>query len=100
VSSDPHSFCRTCASPLVQASQWEQGEGSCWHVQLRCPECGSERAAQLDQTRARYLALAIEGGFAAILEALEELQTLDDAAGRELDFVGRLQAERAESFGQ
>ena len=74
MSTAPQIFCRSCASPLVQASDWKQDERSSWHVRLWCPECAFERQVVLDKSQASYLSLAIEDGFAQVLEALEELQ--------------------------
>ena len=74
MSTTPQIFCRSCASPLVQASDWEQDERSSWHVRLWCPECGFERRVVLEKAQASYLSLAVEHGFAQVLESLEELQ--------------------------
>jgi hypothetical protein len=74
VSTAPKIFCRSCASPLVQASGWEQDERSSWHVRLWCPECGFDSHVVLDKAQAGHLSLAIEAGFAQVLEALEESQ--------------------------
>jgi len=87
----PKIFCRACASPLVQATDWAQDEEARWAVRLWCPECGSERSALLDKSEAGFLSLAIEAGFAALLEALEQFQELESAA--ELDLVTRIRSE-------
>ena len=42
----PNLFCRSCASPLVQATGWEQEEESLWGVRLWCPECGLKKRRQ------------------------------------------------------
>jgi RNase P subunit RPR2 len=83
VSTAPQIFCRSCASPLVQASNWEQDERSSWHVRLWCPECGFERRVVLDKAQAGYLSAAIEAGFALLLEALEEFQRFQVRAGKD-----------------
>jgi len=92
----PQMFCRSCASPLVQATEWEQDEESNWSVRLWCPECGFERHALLDRGQAGFLSLAIEAGFAGVLEALEELHGLE--APRELDLVTRIRTEQAQQL--
>jgi len=77
----------------VQATEWEQDEEARWSVRLWCPECGFERNALLDKSQAGYLSLAIETGFAVVLEALDELHELESAA--ELDLVTRIRSEQA-----
>lgn len=72
----PNVFCQACASPLVQALDWEQESASCWHVRLWCPECGYERAVTLDRPHLFCLSLAIEEGFAWVLEALSEFDAV------------------------
>jgi hypothetical protein len=32
-------LCPSCESDLVQPVQWFEQIGSCWRVDLRCPEC-------------------------------------------------------------
>ena len=71
----PAIFCRSCASPLVQALDWEEEE-PLWSLRLWCPECGFEQAAMLDRSQLFYLALAVEEGFGRILDALDELDRL------------------------
>ncbi len=95
----PQIFCRSCASPLVQATDWEQDPDSRWFVRLWCPECEFERTALLDSEQAGYLSSAIESGFAVLLEALEELQTLDESGHRKFDLVGRIRSERTDPSG-
>jgi ribosomal protein S27E len=73
-------FCRRCSSPLVQASGWTKAEGSNWRVQLWCPECWHERKVILDRAQASYLSLAVEEGFACLLETfgdIDEMPTTD-----------------------
>ena len=72
----PMIFCRSCASPLVQALDWEQEDESSWSVRLWCPDCGFEQAAVLDRPQLIYLSLAVEGGFGWMLDALAELDSL------------------------
>jgi hypothetical protein len=92
----PQILCRACASPLIQASGWEQDENSSWHVQLWCPECGDERTVLLNRSQAGLLSLTIEAGFAALLEALEEMETLNAGRNKRFDLVGRIRDERLE----
>lgn len=89
----PNIFCRSCASPLVQADSWEQEEDLSWGVRLWCPECGFEQAAVLDKPQLLYLSMAVEEGFAWILEALAQLNSLTVTRG-ELDLVERAQTDR------
>jgi len=42
-SGDLH-VCRSCASPLVYPTSWEEVDGHRWRLTLRCPNC--ERAAE------------------------------------------------------
>jgi len=80
----PQIFCRLCTSPLVQASDWSREDESRWMVHLWCPECGLERTALLDQPQVAYLSLAIEEGFARMLEGLagsDALSPADAASG-------------------
>ena len=83
MSTAPQIFCRSCTSPLVQASDWEQDERSSWHVRLWCPECGFDSHVVLDKAQASYLSLAIEAGFAQMLEALEESQRFQVRAAKD-----------------
>jgi hypothetical protein len=69
-------FCRYCASPLVQASGWTKEDERHWNVRLWCPECWQEQRVVLDRAQAAYLSLAIEEGFARVLEAFEGLDTI------------------------
>jgi hypothetical protein len=95
----PNVFCRSCHSPLVQAIEWEQEDGSSWSVKLWCPECGFEQAATLDRPQLLYLSLSIEEGFVWVLEALSELDGISAGPGS-LDFVHRAQTERIQSAGR
>jgi hypothetical protein len=97
----PRIFCRSCASPLVQATDWEQEDETQWSLRLWCPDCGFEQIAVLDRPQVIYLTLAIEEGFACVLEALAELETLaePDLTGpgtAELDLIRRARSERIE----
>lgn len=69
-------FCRACASPLLQAVEWEEHSQDTWRVKLWCPECGFEQEAILDRPQLIYLSLAIECGFTWMFEALAELDVL------------------------
>jgi hypothetical protein len=69
-------FCRFCSSPLVQASGWTKQDESHWQVRLWCPECWRERTMVLDRAQASYLSLAVEEGFASVLEAFEGLDAI------------------------
>jgi hypothetical protein len=68
-------YCRSCSSPLVQASGWTKQEAH-WTVRLWCPECWHDQTIDLDQAQASYLSLAVEEGFALVLEALEGLDAI------------------------
>jgi hypothetical protein len=94
----PHIFCRACSSPLVQASDWRPEEETLWYVRLWCPECGFEQAAVLDRPQSTYLSLAIEEGFAQMLEALAQMRTAAPASV-EIDLVTMAQTERIEPAG-
>jgi ribosomal protein S27E len=69
-------FCRSCGSPLVQASGWTQAEEAQWKVRLWCPECWHEQSALLNKAQASYLSLAVEEGFACVLQAFEALDAI------------------------
>lgn len=69
-------FCRSCSSPLVQASGWVMEDKSHWKVRLWCPECWHDQTLLLDQAQSAYLSLAVEEGFACLLEAFEGLEAL------------------------
>ncbi len=77
----------------MQASDWSQEDATNWHVRIWCPECGFEREAVLDRSEVAYLSLAIEGGFAYVLEALAELQDMPESSGDPIDLVMRLRSE-------
>jgi hypothetical protein len=94
----PNIFCRSCASPLVQATDWEREEDSLWGVRLWCPECGFEQAAVLDQPQLVYLSLAVEEGFARVLDALAQFNAETQPA-QNLDLVKRAQTDRIEPAG-
>jgi hypothetical protein len=66
-------YCRSCSSPLLQASGWTKEDDSHWQVRLWCPECWRDQMAILDRAQAAYLSLAVEEGFASLLESLEGL---------------------------
>ena len=68
----PQILCKSCASPLVQASDWTRVDKAHWRVRLWCPECGHDLTAVLDQAQVSYLSFTIEEGFAVMLEALAE----------------------------
>jgi hypothetical protein len=63
-------------SPLVQASGWTKDDESHWKVRLWCPECWREQIVVLDGAQAAYLSLAVEEGFACVLEAFEGLDAI------------------------
>jgi ribosomal protein S27E len=69
-------YCRSCSSPLVQASGWAKTSETHWQVRLWCPECWHEQTVVLDRAQAAYLSLAVEEGFACVLEAFEGLDTI------------------------
>jgi hypothetical protein len=66
-------YCRSCSSPLVQAANWTKHDDTHWSVRLWCPECWHEHTALLDKAQAACLSLAVEDGFATVLETLEKL---------------------------
>lgn len=89
----PQIFCKECASPLVQALDWQQDDEKNWQVRLWCPDCGFEQQAILGPSDTGYLSMAIESGFAYMLEALAELQDgADDDT--ELELIPRVLTER------
>ena len=69
-------YCRSCSSPLVQASGWTKQDESHWRVRLWCPECWHDQTAVLDLAQASHLSLAVEEGFALVLEAIEGLDAI------------------------
>ena len=95
----PMVFCRSCASPLIQALDWEEEEESLWSIRLWCPECGFEQAATLDRSQLFYLALAIEEGFGRMLDALDELNRLSSLP-EEPDLVDRAMTDRMDYSGR
>ncbi|MBN1320984.1 MAG: zinc ribbon domain-containing protein [Thermoleophilia bacterium] len=95
----PTVFCRSCASPLVQALDWDEEEESLWGVRLWCPECGFEQAAILDRSQLFYLALAIEEGFGRMLDALDELSRMSSLP-EEPDLVDRAKTDRMDCSGR
>jgi hypothetical protein len=66
-------YCRSCSSPLVQASSWTKQDETHWRVRLWCPECWHEQEVVLDRVQAAYLSVAVEEGFACVLETFEGL---------------------------
>jgi hypothetical protein len=94
----PNIFCRACASPLVQAIDWEQQDESLWGVSLWCPECGFEQAAVLDRAQLTYLALAVEEGFARMLDALAQLNAITLTPANH-DLVEKARTDRIEPAG-
>ena len=91
----PQIFCKSCASPLVQASDWVREDKSHWRVRLWCPECGHELTALLGQAQINHLSMAIEEGFAVMLEALAELD--GDAFGETfLDLLNQVHGRHAD----
>jgi hypothetical protein len=70
-------YCRSCSSPLVQASEWTREDEAHWRVRLWCPECWHQQTILLDRTQAAYLSLAVEEGFACVLEMFEGLDAIE-----------------------
>jgi hypothetical protein len=68
--------CRSCSSPLLQASGWNKHGEADWEVRLWCPECWYEQTVVLDRAQAAYLSLAVEEGFACVLETFEGLDAM------------------------
>jgi hypothetical protein len=95
----PNIFCRSCASPLVQATDWQQEEESRWGMRLWCPDCGFEQAAVLDRAQLLYLSLAVEEGFAWMLDALAQLNAIT-LAPADSDLVERAQTDRISPTGR
>ena len=89
----PNVYCRVCSSPLVQASEWEQQSETCWHVRLWCPECDHEQPVTLDRPHLLYLSLAIEDGFAWMMEALAEFDAVLSQS-TSVDLARRAQTDR------
>ena len=89
----PNIFCRSCASPLVQARDWEPEDETMWSVRLWCPDCDFEQMAVLDKAQLLYLTLAVEEGFAWMLDALSQLNT-STLGPEELDIVKLAQTDR------
>jgi ribosomal protein S27E len=69
-------FCRSCSSPLVQASGWVMEDEAHWRVRRWCPECWHDQTLRLDRAQSAYLSLAVEEGFACLLEAFEGLEAI------------------------
>jgi hypothetical protein len=95
----PNVFCRSCGSPLVQATDWQQEDESLWGVRLWCPECEFEQAAVLERPQLVYLSLAVEEGFARVLNALDQLRAMA-LASIEFDLVEKARTERIEPAGR
>ena len=95
----PNIFCRSCTSPLVQATDWEEEDGSLWGVRLWCPDCGFEQAAVLDRAQLLYLSLAVEEGFAWMLGALAQLNSTS-LAPPDFDLAQRVQTDRIGPTGR
>ena len=95
----PNVFCRSCASPLVQATDWEQEEESLWGVRLWCPDCGFEQAAVLDRAQLLYLSLAVEEGFAWMLDALAQFNATD-VTPEDPDLVQKARTDRIGPAGR
>jgi hypothetical protein len=90
----PNIFCRSCASPLVQAVDWEQEDDHpTWGVRLWCPDCGFEQSAMLDRAALLYLSFAVEEGFSWMLHALAQF-TASAVSPTDLDLVARAQTDR------
>jgi hypothetical protein len=68
--------CRACSSPLIQAAGWTKQDEAHWQVRLWCPECWDEHTTVLDRTQAAYISLAVEEGFACVLETFEGLEAI------------------------
>ena len=68
--------CRACSSPLIQAANWTKQNDTHWEVQLWCPECWDKQTAILNKAQAAYVSLAVEEGFACVLEAFEGLDAI------------------------
>jgi hypothetical protein len=95
----PTLFCRECNSPLIQATDWQLEEESLWYVRLWCPECGFDQPAVLGHAQSTYLSMAIEEGFAQMLEALAQISA-PTTASADLDLVHKAQTERIKRAGR
>jgi hypothetical protein len=89
----PQIFCKACSSPLVQATDWAEEEDG-WRARVWCPECGFEHEAVLAKAEVAYLSLAVEGGFACLLEALAELEDMPNGGFARFDPVARMRSEK------
>jgi hypothetical protein len=89
----PQIFCKACSSPLVQATDWAEEEGG-WRARIWCPECGFEQEVVLAKAEVAYLSLAVESGFAYLLEALAELEDMPNGGFAHFDPVARMRTER------
>jgi hypothetical protein len=79
----------------VQALDWAEERPGYWHTRIWCPECGFQQEAVLGPTEVAYLSLAVEEGFARLLEALAELQDARQDAIADFDPIVRMRAEKA-----
>jgi hypothetical protein len=77
----------------VQARDWEPEQEELWSVRLWCPDCDFEQAAVLDKAQLLYLTLAVEEGFAWMLDALAQINA-SAVAPNEFDLVKLAQTDR------
>lgn len=68
--------CRSCSSPLMQATDWARQDEGAWSARLWCPECWHERRVVLDREQAIIMSLVVEEGIACLLEDLVDLENL------------------------
>lgn len=77
--SEPQTFsisCRSCSSPLMQATDWARERDGVWSARLWCPECWQERRVVLDREQAIIMSLVVEEGIACLLQDLVDLDHL------------------------
>ena len=66
-------ICGVCASPLVQATGWEQLPADHWQIEIFCPDCGSAGTGVYTGPEADAFAEELERGTEILLASLDAL---------------------------
>ena len=69
----PAYHCRSCASLLLQPTEWVHVDEQRWQVSMRCPECYEAYDVVLEQDEVNEFSYHLEHGFQCLLEAVDQL---------------------------
>ncbi len=88
--------CPVCASRLVEPVYWAQRDPEHWSLDLRCPDCETERSVTLGTEAAHAYSLLLYDAAAEVVSAVRQLEEAWSSGVAEVDrqFVEALRADR------